>query len=81
MSSSARRRRAQDNMRAAEALLRTHFEHQHMLKFETALGNGTYGATFRVHERRKNRKLVIKRSIHPRGEETLRSEIDLMRVS
>lgn len=60
--------------------MKQHFAHQHMLTYETVLGNGVYGATFRVLEKRRNRRLVIKRSIRPEGDAALRNEIAIMQV-
>ncbi|KAI2783384.1 kinase-like domain-containing protein [Daldinia loculata] len=67
-----------------EAELRSHFAVQnHKFTFEGLLGRGAFGLTFCLVEKlsqNRTRRLVVKRSLKPRGEDDLRNEIEWLKT-
>ncbi|KAI1479981.1 kinase-like domain-containing protein [Daldinia eschscholtzii] len=67
-----------------EAELRSHFAVQHhKFVFGRLLGRGAFGLAFSLIEKlshNRTRRLVVKRSLKPRGEDDLRNEIEWLKT-
>ncbi|KAK6958318.1 hypothetical protein Daesc_001116 [Daldinia eschscholtzii] len=67
-----------------EAELRSHFAVQHhKFVFGELLGRGAFGLAFSIIEKlshNRTRRLVVKRSLKPRGEDDLRNEIEWLKT-